>query len=380
MEPDEGDARCAPMKRLRTTMILTALILTGLAVATFLFMQQSTFGHDPAKVRLERIKRSPNYRDGAFQNIETTAVMRQDASYRSMLTDFFNKPKDNVPPKPIPSVRTDLKALTDSTPTIVWFGHSSYLIKSKGITILVDPVFSGNASPVSFFGKAFPGADVYSVDDMPDIDMLVLTHDHYDHLDYKTITQLIPKVKKFYTALGVGAHLEYWGIPADRIVELDWWESQSAASDIALTAVPARHFSGRSFTRGKTLWTAFVLKLHGYTLFLGGDSGYGKHFREIGEKYGPFDLAMLECGQYGKDWPNIHMFPEEVATAGQDLRAKTILPVHWAKFSLALHPWNEPIQRLLKTAKEKTMDVTTPKIGEPVVVNLSYPETVWWTF
>lgn len=380
MEPDGSSARCAPMKRLRTTMILTALILIGLAAATFLFMQQNVFGHDPAEVRLERIKRSPNYRNGAFQNVETTAVMRQDASYRGMLTDFFNKPKDNVPPKPIPSVRTDLKALTDSTPTIVWFGHSSYLIKSKGVTILVDPVFSGNASPVSFFGKAFPGADAYSVDDMPDIDMLVLTHDHYDHLDYKTITQLIPKVKKFYTALGVGAHLEYWGVPTDRIVEFDWWESQSVASDVALTAVPARHFSGRSFARGRTLWTAFVLKLHGYTLFMGGDSGYGKHFREIGEKYGPFDLAILECGQYGKDWPNIHMFPEEVATAGQDLRAKTILPVHWAKFSLALHPWNEPIQRLLKTAKEKTMDVTTPKIGEPVVVNLSYPDTVWWAF
>ncbi len=372
--------RCAPMKRLRKPMLLIILILTGLLFTIFLFMQQSTFGKDPAEARLDRIKDSPHYRDGVFQNLEQTAVMRENASYVGMMNDFFHKDKANIPPQALPSVQTDLKALSDEKPTIVWFGHSSYLIKSQGVTILVDPVFSGNASPVSFFGKSFPGSDVYGVDDMPNIDCLILSHDHYDHLDYKTITQLIPKVKKFYTALGVGAHLERWGAPADKIVEFDWWEHQSVAPEIDLTAVPARHFSGRSFARGRTLWTAFVLKLHGYSLFLGGDSGYGKHFAEIGQKYGPFDLAILECGQYGKDWPNIHMFPEEVARAGQDLRAKTILPVHWAKFALSIHAWNEPIQRLTKKAKEMNVDVTTPKIGEPLVVNSPYPRTVWWNF
>ena len=372
--------RCAPMKRLRKPMLLIILILTGLLFTVFLFMQQSTFGKDPAEARLDRIKDSPHYRDGVFQNLEQTAVMRENASYVGMMNDFFHKDKANIPPQALPSVQTDLKALSDEKPTIVWFGHSSYLIKSQGVTILVDPVFSGNASPVSFFGKSFPGSDVYGVDDMPNIDCLILSHDHYDHLDYKTITQLIPKVKKFYTALGVGAHLERWGAPADKIVEFDWWEHQSVAPEIDLTAVPARHFSGRSFARGRTLWTAFVLKLHGYSLFLGGDSGYGKHFAEIGQKYGPFDLAILECGQYGKDWPNIHMFPEEVARAGQDLRAKTILPVHWAKFALSIHAWNEPIQRLMKAAKEMNVDVTTPKIGEPLVVNSLYPRTVWWNF
>ncbi len=361
-------------------MILTVLILTGLIATTFLFMQQSTFGSNPAEARLERIKRSPNYRDGVFQNPEPTEVMRQNASYLGMMNDFIHKPKDNTPPRPLPSVRTDLNTLADDRPTIVWFGHSSYLIKSKGVTILVDPVFSGSASPVSFFGKSFPGTDVYGVDDMPSIDYLILSHDHYDHLDYKTITVLIPKVKLFYTALGVGAHLERWGVPTDRIVEFDWWEHKVVAPDIDLTATPARHFSGRSFTRGKTLWTSFVLNLHGYKLFLGGDSGYGKHFQSIGDKYGPFDLAILECGQYGKDWPNIHMLPEEVATAAQDLRTRTILPVHWAKFSLALHPWNEPIKRLLKKAEQDGLDVTTPHIGEPVILNASYPRAVWWNF
>ncbi|GAB2561166.1 MBL fold metallo-hydrolase [Spirosoma areae] len=361
-------------------MLLTILILTGLIATTFLFMQQSTFGSDPAEARLDRIKRSPNYRDGSFQNPEPTDVMRQNASYMGLMSDFINKPKDNTPPMPLPAVKTDLNALTDDKPTIVWFGHSSYLIKSKGVTILVDPVFSGSASPVSFFGKAFPSTYVYGVDDMPAIDYLILTHDHYDHLDYKTVTALIPKVRKIYTALGVGAHLERWGAPADKIVEFDWWDHHSVTPGIDLTAAPARHFSGRSFRRGKTLWTAFALKLHGYNLFLGGDSGYGKHFQEIGDKLGPFDLAILECGQYGKDWPNIHMLPEEVVTTGQALRARTILPVHWGKFALAYHSWNEPIRRLLKRANEQGSDVTTPKIGEPLVLNASYPRAVWWEF
>ncbi len=368
------------MKPLRNLMFLIFVVLVLIAVAGLLFMQQAPFGRDPAGDRLKRIKGSPNYRDGQFQNLTPTAVMREDASYRMMLTDYLNKPKDNVPPAPLPSVKTDLLALPDSIPSLVWFGHSSYLIQSKGVTVLVDPVFSGYASPVSFFGKAFPGTDVYRAADMPPIDLLILSHDHYDHLDYKTMVELAPRVKKFYTALGVGAHLERWGVPADRIVEFDWWETQRLADDIQLTAAPARHFSGRSLTRGRTLWTAFVLNLHGYTLFLGGDSGYGAHFADIGQKYGPFDLVVLECGQYGNDWPSIHMFPEEVARAAVDLRAKTLLPVHWGKFSLAYHPWNEPIRRLVRSAADQKLELTTPRIGEPVVVGQAYPKTVWWNF
>ncbi|WP_020603850.1 MBL fold metallo-hydrolase [Spirosoma spitsbergense] len=368
------------MKRFRKVMLLSLLIPAVLITVVFLFMQQRTFGHDPADARLERIKRSPNYREGAFQNLEPTSVMREDASYLDMMGDFFNKAPDNIPSEALPSVKTDLNALPDSVPSLVWFGHSSYLIKSKGVVILMDPVFSGNASPVSFFGKSFPGTDVYGVDDMPAIDLLILSHDHYDHLDYETITKLIPKVKKFYTPLGVGAHIERWGVPTDRIVEFDWWERKPVSTDVDLTAVPARHFSGRSFTRGKTLWTAFVLNLHGYRLYLGGDSGYGKHIKEIGDKYGPFDLAMLECGQYGKDWPTIHMFPEEVATAAQDLRARTVLPVHWAKFALSYHGWKEPVERFTKRAAELELDVTTPRIGEPLVIGVDYPRSLWWNF
>ncbi|AQG82291.1 MBL fold metallo-hydrolase [Spirosoma montaniterrae] len=366
------------MNRLKISMLVGLIALLLVAIGGFFYLRQPVFGSDPATTRLERIQQSPNYRNGSFQNTEPTDVMRQGASYFAMIGDYINKSPINTPPKPLPTVQTNLHALPDSVPTVVWFGHSSYLIKSKGVTILVDPVLSGSASPVSLFGRAFAGADAYAASDLPDIDMLVISHDHYDHLDHKTITELAPRVKKFYTALGVGAHLERWGISPDRIVEFDWGQTHQVADSIVLTATPARHFSGRSLARGRTLWTSFVFDLHGYRLFLGGDSGYDGQFKQIGTTYGPFDLAILECGQYGRDWPSIHMFPTEVATAAQDLRAKTLLPVHWGKFALAYHAWNEPIQQLVVSAAEKGIPVTTPRIGEPITVGGALKTEHWW--
>ncbi len=372
------------MSRLKFIMLFTALIIFTVAAAGYGFLRTLVFGADPANDRLARARKSPNYRDGSFQNLEPTDVMRQDASYVGMIGDYVNKSPFNTPKAALPTVKINLRTLPDVLPTVVWFGHSSYLIRYAGQTVLVDPVFSGHASPVRFFGQSFPGTDVYGADDMPDIDLLVLTHDHYDHLDYETIVRLAPRVQEFCTALGVGAHLERWGIPSAKISEFDWWDTQTLTSGIRLTATPARHFSGRGLTRGKTLWTSFVLELPGnatgarYNLFLGGDSGYGTHFAQIGAQYGPFDLAMLECGQYNADWPTIHTFPEEVVTAAQDLRAKAVLPVHWGKFALAYHAWNESIQRFTKRAGEAGLPIATPKIGEPVVVGQPYPASIWW--
>ncbi len=368
------------MKFFIRLMIATLLILAALALLIFLFMQQRVFGADPAASRLARIRQSTNYRNGSFQNLSPTEVTAKGVSPVKLFRDFLNKSAENAPQTPLPSIKTDLRALPDNRPTVVWFGHSSYLIKTSGLTMLIDPVFSGNASPVALFGRSFPGSNVYTAADMPPIDVLILSHDHYDHLDYKTITELMPRVKMFYTALGVGAHLERWGVPADRVVELDWWEGGPIAPGTTLTATPGRHFSGRGFARGKTLWASFVLQLPGYKLFLGGDSGYDTHFQAIGDKYGPFDLAILECGQYNLDWPYIHMLPEQVITAAQALRAKTLLPVHWAKFALAYHAWNEPIQQVTKRAHEQHLAITTPKIGEPVVIGAVYPDEVWWNF
>ncbi len=372
------NGRCGGMKRLKTTMLVILITLLALSAFGYIYLRQPVFGSDPATARLDRIRQSPNYKNDSFQNIQPTDVMRQGASYFAMIGDYINKSPINTPPKPIPTIKTDLNALPDSVPTLVWFGHSGYLIKSKGVTILVDPVLSGSASPVSLFGRAFAGADAYAVSDLPDIDLLIISHDHYDHLDYKTISELAPRVKHVYTALGVGAHLERWGISPEKITEFDWWESKRIANDLTLTATPARHFSGRSLTRGRALWASFVLDLHGHRLFLGGDSGYDEQFKKIGDTYGPFDLAMLECGQYGRDWPNIHMFPVEVAQAAQDLRTQTLLPVHWGKFALAYHAWNEPIQQLTTHAAKQGLAVTTPKIGEPITVGGPLKTDAWW--
>ena len=226
--------------------------------------------------------------------------------------------------------------------------------------------------------SSFKGSDIYATDDFPEIDYLVLTHDHYDHLDYKTVLKLKPRIRNIYCSLGLSSHLIYWGFDEKIITEMDWWQTIKSGDGICITAAPARHFSGRGIKRFKTLWSSFILKTNSHNLYLGGDSGYDSHFKEIGEKYGPFDIAILEAGQYNTAWPWIHMMPEETVQAAVDLKARLLLPVHWGKFTLAMHPWNEPVKRVLAKARELNLKVTTPMIGEPVVLGESYPDKQWW--
>jgi L-ascorbate metabolism protein UlaG (beta-lactamase superfamily) len=336
-------------------------------------------GKNPRGERLKKVAGSSNYRDGIFKNQSETVVMERKGDFLKVLKKFLNKPKNTIPPSSLPSVKTDLTNLPDGNPVLIWFGHSSYLIKINGKHILVDPVFSGYASPFKIkSAKNFDGSNVYDVDDIPQIDILVITHDHYDHLDYTTVKKLDKKTKHIITSLGVGSHLEYWGFDNNKVTELDWYDSIEKVAGIKFTAAPARHFSGRSFKRAKTLWSSFILKTKDFSIYLGADSGYDTHFKEIGEKYGPFDLAVLESGQYNEMWKPIHMMPEETVQASLDLKAKTLIPVHWAKFSLALHPWNEPIERVLKKAGELKVEITTPMIGEPVIIGEKYPSKLWW--
>ncbi len=350
-----------------------------LIISVLLYMQMPQFGALPSGKRLERIQQSPNFKNGVFQNRIPTPDLAEDASYFSILKAYLTFPKTN-PPRDIPFIRTDLKNLPDSGVYLVWFGHSSYLLKVNGFCILVDPVFSGHASPVSLFAANYKGSNVYQIEDFPKIDVVLISHDHYDHLDYESILKLKETKAEFYTSLGVGAHLEYWGIAESRIHEFDWWESAQIHADIRLTATPARHFSGRGFKRMRSLWSSFVLETKGAKVFIGGDSGYDLSFKEISDKFGEFDLAILECGQYNQYWPYIHMMPNEVIRAAQDLRTKRLMPVHWSKFTLALHPWNEPIKELSKFAKTESMPLCTPLIGQLVQVNGEYPDSVWWDF
>jgi L-ascorbate metabolism protein UlaG (beta-lactamase superfamily) len=342
-------------------------------------MPQRPFGKLPSGRRLDRIKQSPNYRNGSFSNLSETKMMADGTNYLNLMVNFFSKGVDRSPAVILPSVTTNLLSITDEEPILVWFGHSSYFIRINGKNLLIDPVLSERASPFQFVGaKAFETTRPYTVTDFPTIDALILTHDHYDHLDYNSIVKFLPKVKACYTALGVGSHLAYWGADESRIHEFDWWEGKTILPGIDLIATPARHFSGRGLTRNKTLWTSFVLKTKEYSLFLGGDSGYDEAFKTIGKTYGPFDLAILECGQYNAMWPQIHMMPEETVQASADLRAKVLLPVHWGKFTLSLHPWMEPIERALKHARSLNMIVTTPMIGEPLSLSRLLPQASWW--
>lgn len=335
-------------------------------------------GKLPSGQHLERLKQSPHFKTKGFENLSATPMMAEDASYWKMTKDFFKKNKDAAPAQVLPSVKTDLNTLRPEEPVIIWFGHSSYFIRIAGKNFLIDPAFSGNAAPLSFMVKAFPGSDVYKAEDMPVIDYLILTHDHYDHLDYKTILKLKKKVKVIYCSLGISSHLQHWGIDTGIITEMDWWEEQQLDEVITLVATPARHFSGRGIKRAQTLWSSFVLQTATHRLFLGGDSGYDSHFKTIGEKYGPFDIALLEAGQYNTMWPLIHMMPEETVQAASDLQAKLLLPVHWGKFSLAMHAWNEPVKRVLARAKELNIPVRTPMIGEPTVLGTTYTMNNWW--
>ena len=361
-------------------MIIFIAILFTLTSGSYIFLEQNQFGKLPTGARLERIKKSKNYRDGAFQNQHFTPDLAEGTSYFDILKSFMNKPKNTEPPQNIPSIKTNLFQLDSLKSQIVWFGHSSYFIKTNGLNILIDPVFSGSASPVSFFGKNFKGSNEYEAEDFPELDFVIITHDHYDHLDYKTILKLKRKTKHFYTSLGVGAHLNLWGIDDSKITEFDWWDSIAVTPNIKIIATPGRHFSGRKFKRNQSLWASYILQTPTENLFLGGDSGFDTHFEEIGKKYGPFDLALLECGQYNKMWGYIHMMPEQVLQAAIDLNTKVLMPVHWSKFTLALHPWNEPIKRVTANAKERNVKLTTPLIGQVITINENYPDSIWWEF
>jgi L-ascorbate metabolism protein UlaG (beta-lactamase superfamily) len=365
------------MKKKLIIMFYTILaILAFIAISILVIINQPQFGKHPDKVERKFFNSYVPYVNGTFQNQSPTPIMTNNGNIWNLIKLYYNKPKTE-PSKPIPSIKTDLLSLDKSKFSITWFGHSSYLIKLEGRNILVDPVFSEYASPFDFGARAYKGTDIYKTENMPEIDLLIITHDHYDHLDYKTVLALRSKVKKIVCSLGVGAHLRFWGYNSEIIDEMGWGDYLTMDS-LQLICTPARHFSGRGFLRGKTLWSSFVLQSPSTNIYIGGDSGYDYHFKEIGQKYGPFDLAILECGQYGYYWANIHMLPEEVAIATTDLQAKALLPVHYAKFTLSVHPWNEPIIRLKNASVDKKYTLHTPMIGQTIFPKENNIYTEWW--
>jgi L-ascorbate metabolism protein UlaG (beta-lactamase superfamily) len=360
-------------------MLIVITVILVLIVLFSQFMQQPQFGKVVTGSNMAAIAKSPNYRNGQFKNLSYTPNLKEGVSFFTVMKDFFfAKSKRSRPTHILPSLKINLLTVDPGKNILVWFGHSSYFMQIDGKKILVDPVFSGNASPVKFTTKSFPGSDAYTVDDMPEIDYLFITHDHYDHLDYETIKKLQPKVRKVITGLGVGAHLRYWGYDKDIIAEKDWNEEIILDAGFIVNTTSARHFSGRKFKRNNSIWSSFVLTTPSIKIFIGGDSGYDTYFKDIGNKYGPFDLAILECGQYNEHWKYIHMMPEEVVQAAIDLKAEKLMPVHWSKFSLALHDWDEPIIRVTRESKKRNVPIITPMIGQEVDLKGSATFSNWW--
>ncbi len=361
-------------------MIITISLIVLLTVVTVLYMQQSKFGKDPAGARLEKILKSPNYKDGKFQNIHQTPEITEGYGYFEVISEFlFRRNPRRAPIDFIPSVKTDLLNLPINQDVLVWFGHSSYYIQLDGKRILVDPVFSGNASPIPGTNKAFKGTDLYTVADLPPIDYLFISHDHYDHVDYETLIALKDKVKNVICGLGVGSHFEHWGYTEKQIIEKDWNETISLGDGFTVNTTTARHFSGRGFTKNNTLWMSYVLQTPTLKIFIGGDSGYDTHYAAIGNKFGPIDLAILDNGQYDIKWKYIHHLPEETLRAARDLQAKKLFPVHSSKFVMANHAWDEPLMKITELNKNYQIPLVTPIIGELVMLkNDKQLFRQWW--
>lgn len=341
------------------------------------------FGEIPDGTYLAHISASPQY--DAFsqrfinQNQAEIDEFRKGFDRFKTLKRFFTSETRDKPKTPLPTIKPDLEKFLgrDEKLKFIWFGHSTFMVRVGSKTLLFDPVFSGAASPLDFLNERFQ-PPALSLEELPHIDYIIISHDHYDHLDVDSVTYFKDKGTTYLTSLGLTSHLKSWGIPESQIVELDWWE-QVQMGDLHFTCTPAQHFSGRSFTnQNKTLWCSWVVDHPKTRFFFSGDGGYGGHFKHIGEKFGPFDIAFIENGQYNLDWKPMHMMPEESAQAYFDLRAKAFMPIHWCMFNMSVHNWYDPINAISKIAKERGIRLVTPKLGELVTLGEPKIYEAWW--
>ncbi len=369
------------MQRTGRRLLQALALFTALGAGSVMaFLQHPLFGQLPEAGRLSRLIQSPNYADGRFHNQIDTPMRTTDQSEWSMwMENLFGEKGQVRPPGPLPVVKTDLKALDVSQDLVIWLGHSSYYVQIAGQRILIDPVFSSYAAPIILANQAFDGTNLYTAEDIPAIDLLLITHDHYDHLDYPTIQALQPKVRKVLTGLGTGAHFVAWGYDMETVHETDWYESLQPTSGLQILTTPARHYSGRTLDRNRSLWVGFALLTPERHLFFSGDSGYAPHFAELGRQYGPFDWAALDAGQYDPRWANVHMNPEQAAQAAEDLRAKAITPGHIGRFSISRHDWDDPFKRITVASRDRSYALWTPEIGRPIHLDGREQHfTAWW--
>ncbi|WP_222986786.1 MBL fold metallo-hydrolase [Psittacicella melopsittaci] len=366
-------------------------MLVILAVALFAFLKFApVFGGKQDEQTLARMANAPTYdaQSQTFHNTQAIPLMveaedGEDEPRPSRIATLFNFVAENTykenprrPKSPLPSEKPQVAALENGQ--FIWLGHSTLVGKVNNQVIMTDPVFY-ESSPVSFFAKPFAMDHLPQTADIPHVDVVVLSHDHYDHLDYKAIKELKDRVDHFVTPLGVKAHLVRWGVEPERVTELYWWEN-TVINGITYTLTPNQHFTGRSFSdSNRTLWGSWVIEAPELRVFFSGDGGYGEHFKQIGERFGSFDIAFIENGQYDKQWAFIHMFPEQSLQAAKDINAQRVVPIHWAKYDLAKHKWDTPIKVYLEQHSTiyPELIVGTPVIGTTFSYD-NLPNSRWW--
>ena len=333
-------------------------------------------------LRLERTLASPRFVDGVFTNASGATLGLRPGSASGVFSEFLFSKNRRFPAAPLPSTcpLEGWSRQLDSPLRATWLGHSTVLLELGGARVLTDPVWANRASPVGFAGpKRFQPIPV-ALDKLPPLDAVLVSHDHYDHLDRDAVVALARRGETIVTSLGVGAHLERWGIPSERLVELDWWESFALPNaGVRITATPSQHFSGRNIgDRNRTLWSSFVIESADARAFFSGDTGLTSEYLEVAARFGPFDLVMLEVGAFHPAWGHIHLGPDQALDALAMLKSRTLLPIHWGTFNLAIHAWDEPAERLVELAPSRDVTLVMPRLGAVVVPSRIERVDPWW--
>ena len=365
------------MSLMKNILKILAALVVVLTIAVFLIFQLPAFGGRYSGRRLERMQHSAEFIEGRFQDVPP---QNNDPSW-SKTRKLYGQGQIRKPQFEIPVIKLDPRTLNlpaSKGLKTIWFGHSSVLLEIEGVRIMTDPVLTDVISPVPFlYGIKRMHPPPIPLQDLSHIDAVLISHDHYDHLDMATVKHLAAQGTHFYVGLGVGAHLERWGVPNGQIHEMDWWESLPFKG-LTINCTPARHYSGRKWMNNPTLWASWVIKGADHTVYYSGDTGYANHFREIHKRFGDMDLTLMKVGAYGETWLDIHMDPESAIKAQQDLGGKVLLPVHWATFDLSYHAWDEPILRTLAAARANGVDVITPRIGEVFEYGQPFQNVEWY--
>ena len=347
-------------------------------------------GENPKDVHLKIVQASPNYDMASKKFVNRRAdimeTMGGDNSFWDdpigrLRNNFFFNSNETSPSQLIPEDRSGVPAdFADSAGTVkfIWLGHSTFLLSINNKIVLVDPIFSAAASPVSFMVKRFQ-PPVINIDELPELDYVLISHDHYDHLDMETIIKLKDDDVTFVAPLGVGSHMRKWGVDNDKLIELDWWD-EIEFDGVTFICTPAQHFSGRMalFSTMQTLWASWIVKGGGKSVYYSGDSGYDVHYKDIRERYGAFDIVFMDSGQYNERWAAVHNMPDEVIQGFIDLQGKHLVPVHWGMFTLSLHNWYDPPSEITKRAEKQDISVMTPLMGQTVILDNPGVFERWW--